>query len=188
MPPRRHVGRVLRPSRIHAICRSDRARGGHGGPPRVPSIARRAHSSARGHARPFFGRRLNGPFQRSATLPRPFDEGDAYGGRDARRRRKASLRPGAGLGSASRAGMPPSSRSASRADSTIPPLGTVVNLAARLCAEAKSGQILVDTKVQSAIVEHAEMDGPRELSLKGIARPVTAYDIRALRVDNGGAK
>ena len=37
-------------------------------------------------------------------------------------------------------------------------IGTVVNLAARLCAEARSGQILVDTKVHSAIEEQAEIE------------------------------
>jgi class 3 adenylate cyclase len=62
-------------------------------------------------------------------------------------------------------------------------IGTVVNLAARLCAEAKSGQILVDTKVRSAIEEHAEIDSAGELTLKGIARPVAAHNIRALRAD-----
>jgi adenylate cyclase len=60
-------------------------------------------------------------------------------------------------------------------------IGTVVNLAARLCAEAKSGQILVDSKVRSAIEEHAEIDSAGELTLKGIARPVMAHNIRSLR-------
>ena len=63
-------------------------------------------------------------------------------------------------------------------------IGTVVNLAARLCSEAKSGQILVDSKVQSAMEEHAEIEGAGELTLKGIARPVMAYNIRALRVSD----
>ena len=63
-------------------------------------------------------------------------------------------------------------------------IGTVVNLAARLCSEAKSGQILVDSKVQSAMAEHAEIEGAGELTLKGIARPVMAYNIRALRVSD----
>jgi class 3 adenylate cyclase/CheY-like chemotaxis protein len=61
-------------------------------------------------------------------------------------------------------------------------IGTVVNLAARLCSEAKSGQILVDSKVQSAMEEHAEIEAAGELTLKGIARPVAAFNILALRV------
>ena len=38
-------------------------------------------------------------------------------------------------------------------------IGTVVNLAARLCAEAKDGQILIDSKVQAAI-EDAPASSP----------------------------
>ena len=64
-------------------------------------------------------------------------------------------------------------------------IGTVVNLAARLCAEAKSGQILVDSKVHSAMEEHAEIEAVGELTLKGIPRPVEAYNIHAMRVRNG---
>jgi class 3 adenylate cyclase/CheY-like chemotaxis protein len=60
-------------------------------------------------------------------------------------------------------------------------IGTVVNLAARLCAEAKSGQILVDSKVQSAMEEHADVEAAGALTLKGITRPIMAYNIRALR-------
>ena len=63
-------------------------------------------------------------------------------------------------------------------------IGTVVNLAARLCSEAKSGQILVEGKVQSAMEEHADIEAAGELTLKGIARPVMAYNIRALRVSD----
>ena len=61
-------------------------------------------------------------------------------------------------------------------------IGTVVNLAARLCAEAKAGQILVDSKVHSAVEEHAEMEAAGELTLKGLTRPMSAYNIRAFRV------
>jgi class 3 adenylate cyclase len=60
-------------------------------------------------------------------------------------------------------------------------IGSVVNLAARLCAEALSGQILVDHKVQLAIETMADCEDPNELSLKGFHRPVRAYNIRSLR-------
>jgi adenylate cyclase len=60
-------------------------------------------------------------------------------------------------------------------------IGSVVNLAARLCGEAHAGQILVDNKVQMAIEGFAETEPAGELTLKGFSRPVPAFDIRALR-------
>jgi class 3 adenylate cyclase/HAMP domain-containing protein len=60
-------------------------------------------------------------------------------------------------------------------------IGSVVNLAARLCGEAAAGQILVDNKVQLAIEAIAETEPVGDLTLKGFSRPVPAFDIRALR-------
>jgi class 3 adenylate cyclase len=60
-------------------------------------------------------------------------------------------------------------------------IGSVVNLAARLCAEAKSGQILIDSKVRIAIEASAELEEIGELMLKGFNRPVRAYNVLALR-------
>jgi len=60
-------------------------------------------------------------------------------------------------------------------------IGTVTNLAARLCDEAKPGQILVTRRVYMAVEELAEATQVGELSLKGIARPVPAFDILRLR-------
>ena len=60
-------------------------------------------------------------------------------------------------------------------------IGTVVNLAARLCSEARSGQILVDRKVHAAIEALAELEAAGELTLKGLHRPVPAFNVRALR-------
>jgi adenylate cyclase len=56
-------------------------------------------------------------------------------------------------------------------------VGTVVNLAARLCADAKDGQILIDSKVQSAIEASTSTEPAGELSLKGFQRPVRAFNI-----------
>ena len=56
-------------------------------------------------------------------------------------------------------------------------IGTVVNLAARLCAEAQHGQILIDGKVQAAIEEAAGIEPAGELTLKGFHRPVRAFNI-----------
>jgi len=59
-------------------------------------------------------------------------------------------------------------------------IGTVVNLAARLCAEAVDGQILIDGKVCSAIEGAAEVQPTGELKLKGLHRPVQAFNVSAL--------
>ena len=53
----------------------------------------------------------------------------------------------------------------------------VVNLAARLCAEAKNGQILIDSKVFAAIEELAETEPVGELVLKGFHRPIQAFNV-----------
>jgi len=59
-------------------------------------------------------------------------------------------------------------------------IGRVVNLAARLCGEAKTGQILIDGKVHSAVETLIEFEPVGELTLKGFHRPVAAYDVRAM--------
>ena len=60
-------------------------------------------------------------------------------------------------------------------------IGTVVNLAARLCSQAAAGQILIDPKVQSAVEALAETEAAGELTLKGLSRPIKAFNISALR-------
>ena len=59
-------------------------------------------------------------------------------------------------------------------------VGTVVNLAARLCAEAGDGQILVDRKVQAAIEDLAVSEPAGQLNLKGLSRPIATFNISAL--------
>jgi class 3 adenylate cyclase len=60
-------------------------------------------------------------------------------------------------------------------------IGTVVNLAARLCAEARGGQILVDGKVQMAVETLTDIEPLGELVLKGMQRPVPAFNILGMR-------
>jgi class 3 adenylate cyclase/CheY-like chemotaxis protein len=60
------------------------------------------------------------------------------------------------------------------------PNGRVVNLAARLCGEAKAGQILIDQRVFAAVEELAQAERVGELPLKGFARPIPAYNIVSL--------
>jgi class 3 adenylate cyclase len=60
-------------------------------------------------------------------------------------------------------------------------VGNVTNLASRLCGGAKGGQILTDQKTIAAIENLAETESVGELHLKGLVRPVRAFNITALR-------
>jgi adenylate cyclase len=60
-------------------------------------------------------------------------------------------------------------------------VGTVVNLAARLCAEASDRQILIDAKVCAAVEEFATVERIGELALKGFNRPVKAFNLTAVQ-------
>jgi class 3 adenylate cyclase len=56
-------------------------------------------------------------------------------------------------------------------------VGNLPNLAARLCAEARGGQILTDQKTMTKIEELFEAEPLPELQLKGISRAVVAYNV-----------
>jgi class 3 adenylate cyclase len=56
-------------------------------------------------------------------------------------------------------------------------IGTVCNLAARLCAEAKDGQILVGQRVAVAVEETIPLEELGELALKGLTQPVVAFNV-----------
>ncbi|HEX3329536.1 MAG TPA: response regulator [Gaiellales bacterium] len=59
-------------------------------------------------------------------------------------------------------------------------IGTVTNLAARLCAEAGPGQILVSQRVYAAARQILVADPVAELSLRGFSRPVRAHNVLGL--------
>jgi adenylate cyclase len=59
-------------------------------------------------------------------------------------------------------------------------IGTVCNLAARLCAEAKDGQILVSSRIAGAVEAVATLDDLGNLELKGLRRPVAAFNVTEL--------
>ncbi|HET6926733.1 MAG TPA: response regulator [Hyphomicrobiaceae bacterium] len=60
-------------------------------------------------------------------------------------------------------------------------VGTVVNLAARLCAQAADNQILIDRKVL-AVVEPIFLTEPAgEFMLKGLHRPTAAFNVCGVR-------
>jgi class 3 adenylate cyclase len=57
-------------------------------------------------------------------------------------------------------------------------IGTVTNLAARLCGEAKSTEILVSQRVAGAVEDRVPLEALGALTLKGFARPVSAFRVR----------
>ena len=60
-------------------------------------------------------------------------------------------------------------------------IGTVTNLAARLCGEAKGGQILVSRRVASSAEALVDAEPVGALTLKGFARPVPASLVTGLK-------
>jgi class 3 adenylate cyclase len=60
-------------------------------------------------------------------------------------------------------------------------IGNVTNLAARLCAEAKARQILTNQKTLNKIEDLVEFEPLEELQLKGVNRPVPAFNIVKLK-------
>jgi class 3 adenylate cyclase/PAS domain-containing protein len=65
-------------------------------------------------------------------------------------------------------------------------IGTVTNLAARLCGEAKEDQILISPRILAKVEEHIEVEPVGELSLKGFHRPVLAHNVLRVRPDGTG--
>jgi class 3 adenylate cyclase len=60
-------------------------------------------------------------------------------------------------------------------------IGSVTNLASRLCDEAKPGQIITSQRVFGSVEALVEAALVGDLSLKGFNRPIPAYDILAWR-------
>jgi adenylate cyclase len=58
--------------------------------------------------------------------------------------------------------------------------GTVANLAARLCASAEAGQILISQQVYTVIEDLLDVEPLGEIELKGFSHPVAAYNALAL--------
>jgi class 3 adenylate cyclase/CheY-like chemotaxis protein len=59
-------------------------------------------------------------------------------------------------------------------------IGSVINLAARLCGEAKTGQIVIPERLLASVGDVVKTTPLGELSLKGFNRPVAAYDVLGL--------
>ena len=56
-------------------------------------------------------------------------------------------------------------------------IGTVSNVASRLCDEAKPGQILISPRVLLAVEDAVKVEPVGEFELKGIRRPLAAYNV-----------
>src|SRR5437867_2475696 len=66
-------------------------------------------------------------------------------------------------------------------------IGSVPNLAARLCGEARPGDILVPQRLLGGVEELVDAEFMGELALKGFHRPVASYNILGLKVQRGRA-
>ena len=58
-------------------------------------------------------------------------------------------------------------------------IGTVSNVASRLCDEAKPGQILISPRVLTKVEDAVKVEPVGEFELKGIRRPLAAYNVVA---------
>src|SRR5437762_13478133 len=60
-------------------------------------------------------------------------------------------------------------------------IGTVTNLAARLCGEAKGDPILVASRVAGAVEGLVELEEVGKLTLKGFLKPVPTFNALGLQ-------
>ncbi len=60
-------------------------------------------------------------------------------------------------------------------------IGSVVNLADRLCGEARGGETLIDRRTRAGLGDAADVEPAGPFALKGYAQPVPAFLLRALR-------
>jgi adenylate cyclase len=60
-------------------------------------------------------------------------------------------------------------------------IGSVTNLAGRLCGEARPGQVLAAQRVVATVEELVDAVPVGDLALKGFSRPVPAFELRRLR-------
>jgi class 3 adenylate cyclase len=60
-------------------------------------------------------------------------------------------------------------------------IGAVINLAARLCADAGDGQILTSGRLAESVGDTVEVDELGDRALRGMSRPIAVVNLRALR-------
>jgi len=59
-------------------------------------------------------------------------------------------------------------------------IGTVTNLAARLCSEAQGGQVLISQRIATLLEGRVQADLVGNIDFKGIAKPVPTWAVRSL--------
>jgi class 3 adenylate cyclase len=59
-------------------------------------------------------------------------------------------------------------------------IGTVTNLASRLCGEAADGQILIDSKAKTVLDAYIDTADVGDLTIKGLRRPIRVFNILGL--------
>ena len=67
-------------------------------------------------------------------------------------------------------------------------IGTVVNQAARLCAEAEAGQIIMTDRMLTGVADLVNAEQVGEFSLKGITRPVVGFSILGTKQAAGASR
>ena len=161
----------------------ERARGGDGRPPRVPRGAGDADLRVRRNAGAVHRRRADG------LLQRPVADRRRPGARDPDVGGHAGSRPGAGRAVAAGAATTwPWASGSPRASPRLgrigfegrfdyAAIGSVTNLAARLCDAARPWQVLASQRVFYAAEPVAAGEQIGELQLKGFSRPVRVFDV-----------
>jgi class 3 adenylate cyclase len=67
-------------------------------------------------------------------------------------------------------------------------IGTVTNLAARLCDKAAPGQILMSQRVFAATETAVRAEPVEDLELKGFSKPLTVFNVVGLEAADAGAR
>ncbi len=65
-------------------------------------------------------------------------------------------------------------------------IGSVTNLASRLSSEARAGQVLVSQRVYAAVEGLVDAEPLGELNIRGLAKPVSAFNITRSRSSGSG--
>jgi class 3 adenylate cyclase len=60
-------------------------------------------------------------------------------------------------------------------------IGTVTNLAARLCGEVKAGEILISSRVAALVEDLVHTAEVSALTLKGFVRPIPTWRVDSLK-------
>jgi class 3 adenylate cyclase len=66
-------------------------------------------------------------------------------------------------------------------------IGTVINIAARLCEAATNGQILVSSRIAAAVADMADVREIGPFTFKGLSRPLAVSNVAGLKDDHANA-